>query len=633
MAQVEINEEIKMRIKSFLLLCLSLTSLRAASEINLCPKLADALKAGYTDRALDEREPSACPTLSKVALWQGLRQGDDRLSFQDYKRFVAQKTRWPWLYEIRAKGEQFMEGSSLREMETYLGSKGPQTYSGAIIYIKALQGAGQKSKAHAMIQQVWRHLDLKLEKQTAFYKEFKGHLTNDDHHHRLTYLINERKFEKAESLLKLLSIRNLLYKTRIALLQKKEGAGTLYQNLSSHQKNTPVVLKDYFAWLLNKDLSGAEQFLKTHHTYIEGHPNLFGRLLMAMTRDYLNQKRYAKAQQVVHQIPHLSGEMEAERIFLIAWLDARQGQYSKSVEGLKKYYGNLKTAQSMTRFAYWVGDGYKHLGQGENANHWFSQAAHYPRAFYGQQALKALGRPEGVLDSFKHLNPSPQAVAEVSGHELVKAMGLMAELGLYQEVPSFYYALQSQLKGNALKEAFLAFVAKRASHAICEVGRLYSDGYSYRAFYPTTDVGSHGVKPELVHAIIRKESDFNPYALSPAGARGLMQVMPAVAQKICREQGIAYDEDRLMSDRTLNIRLGSRQLQKMYNYYDHNLILAIASYNAGSRPVDLWIKQNGDPRQNPQDSLIFIEEIPYKETRDYVRRVLENLEVYKHLLG
>lgn len=286
----------------------------------------------------------------------------------------------------------------------------------------------------------------------------------------------------------------------------------------------------------------------------------------------------------------------------------------------------------MTRFAYWIGHAYGELGQKDLARQWMQKAAHYPRNFYGQEALNALGQGDDGILHFKELNPSPEAIAHVKSLDPVKALILMARMGLPQEVSSFYYVLQNQMHKNSEREAFISIVHEEAPHAICEVGRLFSDGYSYREFYPVLQTKRPEVEPPLMHAIIRKESDFNSWAVSPAGARGLMQVMPFVAAKICKEQGINFNEDKLCTDPHLNVRLGCRQLQKMVNYYDNDLMLAVASYNSGSKPVDTWIELMGDPRQGHIDHLTFLEEIPYKETRDYVRRVLENRRVYQKLL-
>ena len=151
------------------------------------------------------------------------------------------------------------------------------------------------------------------------------------------------------------------------------------------------------------------------------------------------------------------------------------------------------------------------------------------------------------------------------------------------------------------------------------------------AYFPLTDLATFAksVPAEVALSIARRESELNPAAISPAGARGLMQVMPATARNVADDIGVDYDVEKLTDSWEYNATLGTAYLGGMFEKYNGSYILAFAAYNAGPNRVDEWIKTYGDPRTTDTDALQWIEHIPYRETRNYVMRVMESLHVYR----
>ena len=141
--------------------------------------------------------------------------------------------------------------------------------------------------------------------------------------------------------------------------------------------------------------------------------------------------------------------------------------------------------------------------------------------------------------------------------------------------------------------------------------------------------GDWPIPTELALAIARQESEFNPRAVSPAGARGLMQLMPGTAREVSDRLGVAFDLGRLTADPIYNARLGAAYLLRMLDAYDGSYLLAAAAYNAGPGRVREWLEAFGDPRGPDVDAVLWIESIPFEETRNYVMRVLESLHVYR----
>ena len=162
--------------------------------------------------------------------------------------------------------------------------------------------------------------------------------------------------------------------------------------------------------------------------------------------------------------------------------------------------------------------------------------------------------------------------------------------------------------------------------------RLVRDGVLYpEAYYPVTSLASWSEKvpPELAMSVARQETELNERAISHAGARGLMQLMPGTAKKVANDLGLRYEKIRLINDPAYNALLGTAYLAEMLERYDGSVLLAAAAYNAGPHRADRWIEQYGDPRVSGTDPIWWIENIPFRETRNYVMRVLESQHVYR----
>jgi soluble lytic murein transglycosylase len=158
------------------------------------------------------------------------------------------------------------------------------------------------------------------------------------------------------------------------------------------------------------------------------------------------------------------------------------------------------------------------------------------------------------------------------------------------------------------------------------------------AAFPTTgipkfEVVGNSVERPMTFAIARQESAFEADAVSSAGARGLMQLMPATAKITAERAGLPYDLDRLTSDPAYNAALGTAHLGDLVAYWRGSYLLTFAAYNAGPGNVRKWIAAYGDPRSEGVDTVDWVERIPFEETRNYVQRIMENLQVYRHILG
>ncbi|NTU77277.1 MAG: lytic transglycosylase domain-containing protein [Alphaproteobacteria bacterium] len=283
------------------------------------------------------------------------------------------------------------------------------------------------------------------------------------------------------------------------------------------------------------------------------------------------------------------------------------------------------------RGAYWLGRAYEALGDKREAEQSYETAAALSMTYHGQLALTRLyAQPE-----IKAL-PEPPIPANVRlrffARDVVQAAERLLKIGQADRARLFFkaateaaeqryeYALLMDLAYKLQRPDWAITAAKAANQKNIIVG---SGAFPVLSIHIPTPPD-----PAFTHALIRQESLFNSSVGSPAGARGLMQLMPGTAKGVAKKLGMAYEPERL-AESSYNLRLGTTYAQEQLDNFDGSFILALAGYNAGPRRVREWIEQNGDPRTSRIDPIDWIEMIPIYETRNYIQRILENYQVYR----
>jgi soluble lytic murein transglycosylase len=223
----------------------------------------------------------------------------------------------------------------------------------------------------------------------------------------------------------------------------------------------------------------------------------------------------------------------------------------------------------------------------------------------------------------------------------VQAVKLLQDIGESELTLGLYSDLAQTLTDPGQLDALASLATtQKNARAILAIGKIASqrgfplDQHAYPvAGIPEFDPVGDEVEPAMVYAIARQESAFNPRAVSSAGARGLMQLMPATAKRTAQRFGVGFNLERLVEDPAYNAKLGSAHLGELMEDWKGSYILAFASYNAGGGNVKKWIDAYGDPRKSQVDVVDWVERIPFYETRNYVQRVMENLNVYRQRLN
>jgi soluble lytic murein transglycosylase len=273
-------------------------------------------------------------------------------------------------------------------------------------------------------------------------------------------------------------------------------------------------------------------------------------------------------------------------------------------------------------------------GNKVEADRHLAMAASYPDQFYGQLARERLGQaiaPPSTLAAEITVTENDRAAFEASS--LVRAARALGAAGRWQDQSTFLRAIAASVSTDTERVLANELATKigRADLGVM-VGRKAradgSTGYALASFPSLSVPSDHQNNWTMIHAISRQESQFDKAAVSHAGARGLMQLMPGTAREQSGKIGLSYNLGGLTSDTSYNIMLGSSYFLRMLSYYGGSYPLAVAAYNAGPGNVNKWLRANGDPRTGQVDMLRWIEAIPIYETRNYVQRVLENAVVY-----
>jgi soluble lytic murein transglycosylase len=321
----------------------------------------------------------------------------------------------------------------------------------------------------------------------------------------------------------------------------------------------------------------------------------------------------------------------------LAWMAGttaldRIRQPASAIAMFDRYAQGGKSLQVRTKGYYWAGRAALQAGRLQQANDYFTRAAAYPELFYGQLALERLGKsvaaPPAALPQYVTTQLQRDAF---NSRRLVQAVRLLGQQGRSTEQALFVKALAESLDNDSDRNLAVQLGEQIGRQDLAvwtsRLARVKGSMFYVRQAYPTLRASLSGELWSLAHGISRQESSFDPYAISHAGARGMMQLMSGTARDETRKMGVGFDDYRLISDPSYNVMIGSSYFQRLLNTWGGSVPLAVAAYNAGSGNVRKWIDRYGDPRSQV-DMLKWIEAIPYNETRAYVQRVIENSVVY-----
>lgn len=570
------------------------------------------------------------------------------LSFDDYAGFLLTYPGFPGEEKIRRYAEQALERSApdARRLVAYFDRFPPLTNPGRARYALALASLSRPG-ARDMAARAWRGGPMSESSEYAIRYSYGSTFTRDDHDARMDALLWEEDRRAAERQISYVSPENRnLFMERLSLLQGS-APGSLGLPVSGEMMRDPGYLYARAAQARRaSNLGSAINLLATR-------PPLSKPVFddEKWVKELLTAARGAGADPAVRIATSIDdafppGTDISDRSFRLRddytslmWLGGTQALWSlgdarRAAPLFYRYGAAAKTPGTRSKGFYWAGRALAQAGDTAGARRYFEQAAQYPDHFYGMLSLERLGRAIPNLDRMPSGRPSSAERAEFAARPLTRAVREVARDHDWRTTVQFFRAISEQAKSEEdhMLVADLAREIGRRDLGVILGQSAHSEGYGnfQRVSFPLipTPPGSNWT---MVHAITRQESQFAQNAISHAGARGLMQLMPGTAREQAGKMGMGYSLDSLISDPNYNIRLGNGYFARMMDYYGGAYPLAVGAYNAGPGNVNKWLRANGDPRNGSIDWVTWIERIPIYETKNYIQKVLENAVVYHEM--
>ena len=419
------------------------------------------------------------------------------------------------------------------------------------------------------------------------------------------------------------------------------GVDQLIANVPNQLRNDSGLVHDRINWRIKKKkfssaLSLLQEINKNSSAELE-RPDKFWKLKNYSIRKLIDEHRYDEAYRLSINHGLKSNADIAAAEWLAGWLSfSFLNDPATASLHFRNIYDISSRPISKARGSFWLARSYKELNKNEMAQEWFLESSKYNFTFYGQLANQYLGdQSQFIVNSYPETidvnNPNSEMI------EVYRAIYLLDELEEFKIMKKFIWSIaRSDNTEERLRIAKLAKKLSRNDFAVQAGKFIYYDTLLLAPeSFPSVQKPKFGkiIFPSqpFIHSVIRQESQFDPKAGSYAGAKGLMQLMPYTAKKLSKGLNLKYSKSRLTSDPEYNVILGSAYLDELLSKYDGSYILTLAAYNAGSSRVTRWIARYGDPRTNDIDPVDWIELIPFKETRNYVQRVMENLQVYEFI--
>ena len=586
-------------------------------------------------------------SIFKLVKWLYLLQPNNQANFYDYINFINLNPNYPRINRLRYLSEHKINTKTISDNRILklFDEKDPFSGYGKLMLGQSYLSKGNHEKGISLIKNGW--ITAKLSKRDLKYlkKKLKKYLNTEDHIKRADWLAWENKYWDLKRMLRYLpKDYQALYNARLLLMSKSYGVDNAISKVPSKLKKDPGLLYDRLKWRRKRGRvdSSLEILLK-----IKNDPKFLVRPdkwwfeREIISRALIYKKKYAIAYRIASNHSMKSGPEYAEAEWMSGWIALSfLDDPILATQHFHNFFENVGYPISLSRGAYWLGRSYEKLNDIENSEKWFKEAAKYLTTYYGQLAfIKIYPDKDFYLDR-EMMIPTDVEKKIFNNNELTKLVILLHEINKTKYAKDIlkHLAAININQGSEILAGNLASSIGRYDFAIQIAKRAsYEKRFHNNLNFPIIDVPSKinnkkMPSPELILAIIRQESEFDTRAHSYVGARGMMQLMTYTARIVAKRARLPYSKKRLTSDPNYNIKLGSYYIAELLEQYEGSYPFSIAAYNAGPKRVAYWNKINGNPQNKKIDYVDWIELIKFRETRNYVQRVLENINVYKYML-
>jgi soluble lytic murein transglycosylase len=584
------------------------------------------------------------PVARKLGEWLILRSDNNNVTVERYRAFIAANPSWPSQTFLRRRLEAALWDDKREDAAvwSWFENESPVSAKGRLALAKAMIARGDRANAERLVRQAWRSDPMSEDTESNALDMFGAFLTSGDHKARMDTLLYGTENEAAgmRAAKRLGSGHVALAKARIAANRKGDGLKALLDAVPRDLHSDPGYL---FAriQMLRRD----ERFAEAAQLMMSA-PKDPGRLhnldewwieRRLLARKMIDTSEFRTAYLIARDAALPNRDIyKTEQEFTAGWIALR---FLNDPGLASQHFARIGVGSvnptALARAGYWQGRAAEAAGRAQEARAAYSRAAEQSTSYYGQLARAKLGLPQIEINGAPSARGrSPERLEIVRAAQLLYeldeaeiAVPILADMGENGD-PDALVGL-GEITGRYGDARGMLLVGKAALNR-----GLPFDFYAY----PVNGIPSFKqigpeVEKSIVYAIARQESAFNPSVVSPAQAYGLMQVTPDAARYVCKRHGATYDLARLKNDSVYNATLGAAELGGLLEDYRGSYIMTFAAYNAGRGSVKKWVERYGDPRDPKVDAVDWVELIPFSETRNYVQRIMENLQVYRARFG
>ncbi|MCK6450263.1 MAG: transglycosylase SLT domain-containing protein [Alphaproteobacteria bacterium] len=554
--------------------------------------------------------------------------------FTSVVAFIESNPDWPYLNTLRQRAEEHAASQGDDVMLAWFSRNPPQGWKGMQALGELYQRIGRGEEAQELIRAAWVAANIDALEERQFVARHRTVLTEKDHVARLDRLLWDNQVPAARRMMtRVDEPYRRLAEARIRLMRREGGVDGALAKVPPGLQRDPGLIFDRLRFRRrSNDMEGARDLL-LNLPHDLARPGEWWTELSYVIRRSLQAGDVSLAYRLAKDHRQDGGPSLAEAEFLAGWISLRfLRDHAEARLHFKTLYESVRYPVSLARAAYWSGRAATDAGDRAAARTWYERAAKHGTTFYGQLAAGLLGLDPATILAPEG-DPTPPQVAAFDKAEIPRLTRMMAEIGERDRMKLLFRHM-AQLAQGTQEFALVARLALamdlpdlavRVARMAERAGApLTVSGYPVLALKPAAD----GLDLALVHAVIRQESGFDREAVSRAGARGLMQLMPDTARLVAKEMQVGYQVGALTDDPHYNVSLGRRYLKAMIEDLG-GVPAALAAYNAGPNRSRRWMRDYGDPRVDEESMVDWIEMIPFDETRSYVQRVMENRFVYR----
>jgi soluble lytic murein transglycosylase len=583
------------------------------------------------------------PVARKLAEWIILRSEDNGASVERYRAFIAANPSWPSQTFLRRRAEAALWDDHRDDATVWawFENESPVSAKGRFALARVMLARGDRANAERLVREAWRNDAMSEDTENAALNLFGALLTAGDQKARMDLLLYGSEHEAAlRAARRLGSDEVALAKARIATFRKSSNTRALLEAVPRELHGDAGYIfsriqllrrEEKFAEAAQLMLSApksADRLYNVDEWWVER--RLLSRKMLDVGE---NRTAYLIARDAALPARDI---YKTEQEFTAGWIALR---FLRDPATAAQHFARIGVGSvnptALARAGYWQGRAAEAAGRSQEARAAYAAAAEHSTSYYGQLARAKLGLPQ------IELNGAPAARGRgIERLEIVRAVQLLYALDEREiAIPIF-----ADMGDNGDPDALVGLgeLTSRNGDArgMLLVGKaalnrgLPFDFYAYpvTGIPPFKSIGPE-VEQSIIFAIARQESAFNPRDVSAAQAYGLMQVTPDAGRYVCKKYGAGFDLGRLKNDPVYNAALGAAELGGLIEDYRGSYIMTFAAYNAGRGSVKKWIERYGDPRNPKVDAVDWVEQIPFAETRNYVQRVMENLQVYRARFG